>query len=284
MEVRNGQNTLFWHVNWSKFGCVKDVLSDRGCIVMGISEQAVVADVLGNQRRRRRRRHRENILNEVEDEIDSLRSAISQEEDIPLWKQKGGVHARVFSSKKTWLQLRSGSPRCEWSKGIWFIQSTPKYSFLVWVALRERLQTCDRMQMWNIAVNPVCVLCDEANETCSHLFFNCKYSKEVWKDLAGGILQGAFTTEWNQIVGMVSQTTLPPTKRFLLRYTFQATVHALWRERNNRRHREKPQSAGMITRFVDKAIRLKLLMVKGLGKKHFEESLSTWFGTRESRP
>ena len=207
-----------------------------------------------------------------------------QEEDIPLWKQKEGVHARVFSSKKTWLQLRSGSPRCEWSKGIWFTQSTPKYSFLVWVALRERLQTCDRMQMWNIAVNPVCVLCDEANETCSHLFFNCKYSKEVWKDLAGGILQGAFTKEWNYIVGLVSQTTLPPTKRFFLRYTFQATVHALWRERNNRRHREKPQSAGMITRFVDKAIRLKLLMVKGLGKKHFEESLTTWFGTKESRP
>ena len=139
------------------------------------------------------------------------------------------------------------------------------------------------MQMWNTAVNPVCVLCDEANETCSHLFFNCKYSKEVWKELVGGILQGAFTTEWNHLVGMVSQATLPPTKQFLLRYTFQATVHALWRERNNRRHGETPQSAGMITRFVDKAIRLKLLMVKGLGKKHFEESLITWFGTRESR-
>ena len=283
MEVRNGQNTLFWHDNWSKFGCLKEVLGDRGCIVLGISDQAVVADVLGNQRRRRRRRHRENFLNEVEAEIDSLRSAPSIEKDFPLWKQKEGVHAGVFSSKKTWLQLRSGSPRCEWSKGIWFTQSTPKYSFLIWVALRNRLQTCDRMQMWNTAVNPVCVLCDEANETCSHLFFNCKYSKEVWKELVGGILQGAFTTEWNHLVGMVSQTTLPPTKQFLLRYTFQATVHALWRERNNRRHGETPQSAGMITRFVDKAIRLKLLMVKGLGKKHFEESLITWFGTRESR-
>ncbi|CAG7872598.1 unnamed protein product [Brassica rapa] len=100
MEVRNGQNTLFWHDNWSKFGCLKEVLGDRGCIALGILDQAVVADVLGNQRRRRRRRHRENLLNEVEAEIDSLQSAPSLEEDFPLWKQKEGVHAGGLFLKK----------------------------------------------------------------------------------------------------------------------------------------------------------------------------------------
>lgn len=238
----------------------------------------------GDNRRRRHRRYRENILNQVEEEIVTLRSMITHEEDTPLWKQKEGVYTTVFSSKKTWLQLRSARPVCEWSKGIWFQQSTPKFSFLVWVALRQRLQTCDRMQRWSVAVDPVCVLCNAEGETCNHLFFDCKYSTQVWKALVGGILQGAFTSEWNGIVGMVSKATLSPTKHFLLRYAFQATVHALWRERNNRRHGEQPRSADIISKFVDKTIRLKLLSVKGLGHKHFEDGLITWFATRESRP
>lgn len=175
-EVKNGQDTSFWYDTWSKLGRLKYVLGERGIIVMGNSGNAVVADVLGNHRRRR---HRERILNEIEDEIETLRLEPSQDEDIPLWKQKEGIYANMFSSKKTWLQLRTFSSSCEWSRGIWFSQSTPKYSFLVWVALRNRLQTCDRMQMWNGLVNPVCVLCNEANETCSHLFFSCRFSKQI---------------------------------------------------------------------------------------------------------
>lgn len=137
------------------------------------------------------------------------------------------------------------------------------------------------MQRWNAAVNTTCVLCNDTTETCQHLFFDCRYSKKVWKDLAGRILQRGFTTSLNDIVEVISNTRLPPTKLFLIRYTFQATVHVLWRERNGRRHGEQPRSESVITKFVDKTIRLKLFAIKGLGNKHFEESLTTWFATRK---
>lgn len=78
---------------------------------------------------------------------------------------------------------------------------------------------------WNNAVNQTCVLCNEADETYHHLFFSCRYTKQIWKTLVGGILQGTFTTDWNEIIEMISNPTLTPTKTFLLRYTFQATVH-----------------------------------------------------------
>ncbi|XP_013594577.1 PREDICTED: uncharacterized protein LOC106302659 [Brassica oleracea var. oleracea] len=112
-----------------------------------------------------------------------------------------------------------------------------------------------------MAVDPTCVHCNEADETCSHLFFNCNYSKQIWQALVGGILKGAFTTDWNDIVTMVSSDRLPSTKQFLLQYTFQATVHAVWRERNGRRHGEQAKSASLLAKLVDKTIRLKLLMV-----------------------
>ncbi|XP_013589508.1 PREDICTED: uncharacterized protein LOC106297919 [Brassica oleracea var. oleracea] len=137
---------------------------------------------------------------------------------------------------------------------------------------------------WNATANTTCVLCDAADETCRHLFFSCNYSKQIWKSLAGGILQNAFTTSWNDIVEIISNTSLPPMKKFLIRYTFLATVHALWRERNARRHGEQPQTASVITKFVDKTIRLELLSVKRLGQKYLEESLITWFATRDTPP
>lgn len=64
-------------------------MGERGCMVLGISDHAVVADVIGNQRRRR---HRVSILNEVEYEIGNLRLVDNHEEDIPLWKQREGKY------------------------------------------------------------------------------------------------------------------------------------------------------------------------------------------------
>lgn len=101
---------------------------------------------------------------------------------------------------------------------------------------------------------------------------------------SGRYLAKGITTDWNDIVTMVSNNRLPSTEQFLLRYAFQATVHALWRERNGRRHGEQEKPASLLVKIVDKTIRLKLLIVKGKGHKYLEESLSTWFGTRESEP
>lgn len=44
---------------------------------------------------------------------------------------------------KTWLHMRQAQPVCDRSRGVWFSQSTPKYSFMVWVAIWNRLQICD---------------------------------------------------------------------------------------------------------------------------------------------
>lgn len=91
-----------------------------------------------------------------------------------------------------------------------------------------------------------------------------------------------FTIEWFDIIELISNARLRPEKQFLFRYTFQATVHTLWRERNARRHGETSKAESFIIKFVDKTVRLKLLSVQGLGQKYLEEGLITWFGTRES--
>lgn len=278
MEVNNGKQTYFWYDNWSSLGCLKDLLRDGGSIALGIEEHDLVGDVLTSHRRKR---HRFQILNEVENEIDQIRSRANQEEEeVPLWRPPDDKYSKVFSTKKTWLSIRQSQPECGWSKGVWFSQATPKYSFLVWVAIKNRLQTMDRILSWNSAANGVCVLCQEEEETCQHLFFSCKYSSKIWREMIGGILKEAYTTRWTEIIDIISRDRGNPAETFIVRYAFQVLAHSIWRERNGRRHREQPNDEKTLAKMVDKMIRLKLLLVKGRGKKHFDEALMKWLATR----
>lgn len=137
------------------------------------------------------------------------------------------------------------------------------------------------MKHWNIPINTTCVLCNEEEETCSHLFFDCRFSGEIWKKLVGGILANTYTSNWNALKLLLSRSHLPPTETFLFRYVLQATMHTIWRERNARRHGERPKDISCLVRFVDKTMKLKLLSVKGRGHQYLEEGLTKWFGIQE---
>ena len=253
-EVGNGKHTSFWYETWCQLGCLKEVMGDRGFIAIGIENTATVADVL---RTHRRRRHRVRILNEIEDEIDKLRSGSAQDmDDVPLWRSADDKYGATFSSKKTWMRLRVRREVCTWSRGVWFSQATPKYSFMTWIAMRNRMHTGDKMQAWNALINTECVLCHEVQETCQHLFFSCPYSLAVWECLVRGILKEKFTAVWDDIVEIISGSAYPATEMFLLRYSFQAALHNIWWERNARRHGEEPKDARLLSKLVDKTIRL----------------------------
>ncbi|KAF3500257.1 hypothetical protein F2Q69_00044046 [Brassica cretica] len=131
--------------------------------------------------------------------------------------------------------------------------------------MRDRLQTTDRMQHWNIAINTTCVLCNEEQKSVCHLFFGCWFSGQIWRKLIEGLMQDDFITDWNVLKVLQSNLRLNPTKTFIFRYALQATMHTVWTERNARRHGEQPKDIGCLVRFVDKTMRLRLLLVKGMG-------------------
>lgn len=77
-----------------------------------------------------------------------------------------------------------------------------------------------------------------------------------------GLLKEKFTVVWNNIVILISGSSYPPKEMFLIRYSLQAAVHGIWRERNSRRHVEEPKDVRILSKLVDKTIRLHLLAVK----------------------
>lgn len=98
--------------------------------------------------------------------------------------------------------------------------------------------------------------------------------------MVGGILRERFTDHWTEILEVISHAGRDRTEVFIIRYAFQTLAHSIWRERNARKHGEKPIDEKTFSKLVDKMIRLKLLLVKGTGKKYLEDALIKWMATR----
>ena len=135
------------------------------------------------------------------------------------------------------------------------------------------------MTAWNVGIDGSRVLCNQHLETKDHLFFSCSYTSMVWRKLVQNLYRAHFSTDWSTIVEFLSQSGDDRETLFLARYAFQAAIHTLWRERNARKHGETPSSQGTIIKFIDKAVRNRLMSLR---RDHHARALrgayQTWIG------
>ena len=125
------------------------------------------------------------------------------------------------------------------------------------------------MIKWKQSANPSCILCNDPMETRDHLFFECSYSRRVWEALAGGLLLDKFTTRLIEIRKIMAEKEIDKTKRFLIRYVFQNTLHSIWRERNSRKHGENPSIPEKLVRMIDKNIRNRMSAISREGDERY---------------
>ena len=210
---------------------------------MGIPLNATVEDC----RDHRRRHHRVTLLNRVEIEIEKYKASLVQEEDMSLWKNEDGRYKKIFSTRETWKMIREKYQFCDWYKAVWFKYATPKFSFILWIAMNGRLSTGERMRGWNVNVDTSCALCQEPMETMKHMFFECYYSAQIWETLVKGVMRDEYTWDWERLIRLLSGgSDWNRVKLFIMRYVFQSTVDTIWRERNLRRHGESPSPSTAI--------------------------------------
>lgn len=169
---------------------------------MGIKLNDTVEKAINSHRRRR---HREEIFNTIEEEILTLRlRSLNHNEDVCLWKAGDNIYKADFSSKTTWNLIRVEQAKVNWYKGIWFPCNTPRYFFMAWIAVQNRLPTGDRILTCNVPTSTACSLCSEPLETRNHLFYKCKYSEEVWKNLTNKLLSVHYTNDWEEIIRLLT--------------------------------------------------------------------------------
>jgi hypothetical protein len=158
---------------------------------------------------------------------------------------------RIYMSSDTWNALRKKKPEVIWWSLIWFPYAIPKQAFLLWLAVRNRLTTGDRLLVWGYKGDTQCGFCRHGLESRDHLFFRCSFSSRIWKNCMQRCNIENPDIDWLNVMDTGCRQW--KTKRMwgvLCRLVLQSAVYHLWRARNEIKHNGCPKTEEQVLRSI----------------------------------
>lgn len=74
-----------------------------------------------------------------------------------------------------------------WSFPVWQAGVISKVAAFLWLALKAKVLTCDRLTRRGIRVLSCCYLCGKEYETLDHLLLHWLYARSIWQQANGGL-------------------------------------------------------------------------------------------------
>ncbi|GJZ02308.1 RNA-directed DNA polymerase, eukaryota, reverse transcriptase zinc-binding domain protein [Tanacetum coccineum] len=196
--------------------------------------------------------------------------------DIFLWKTKDGKIVN-YTTNKAWKDRRNTSDKVNWHDFVWFTNCTPKHSFTMWVVVQNRLTTQERLIEWYPDKKMECLFCGRCPDSLNHLFFECKFTKEIWCKVKTIAEINSMPDKWKDIVNLMSvKKHNKSIKNVLVRLILAACVYFIWTERNKRHFTTQKQSCKDMIENVVYHIRLKLASLNVKRTEHVEEISRKW--------
>ncbi|XP_052623753.1 uncharacterized protein LOC128129113 [Lactuca sativa] len=259
--VGNGRNTSLWHDWWHPIGILCTIIPRREWISNGLSDSALVCDVLQFDSYSWPVEWVNKFLGLTEAPMFCIDSNLN---DVVGWRDKGGI-CRKFSCKQVWNDLNNFGDIVPWYDLVWYNNCIPRNSFILWLAVLNRLKTRDRVRGWEVAGNLLCPFCDNMPDSHNHLFFNCEYSSRIWKYFCSKVGLNLSAVEWNDLIFMLSSMLkLKTGENLIIKCMIASCVSHIWRERNSRLFGSSIISVEGIIASIENEIRLKLM---GLRKR-----------------
>lgn len=129
---------------------------------------------------------------------------LSSEDDTHSWRFTGSGE---FSTKSAYKAFFHGSVSFEPWKRIWKTWSPPKCKIFLWLAVRNRCWTADRLARRGLPHPEQCALCDQEDEDINHILISCVFAREFWfrlftrlgyDDRAPGTQEKSFSEWWRK--------------------------------------------------------------------------------------
>ena len=113
-------------------------------------------------------------------------------------------------------------------------------------------KTCDNTKQKNNK-SPLCDICQKANETIIHAFYECKNKKKIWKTFEPIIKKLNIKTENNPLQNILSLNTInteKKTRKVIMTNT--AILNEIWKAQNLFKHETKKISTENIISNIKK--------------------------------
>lgn len=143
-------------------------------------------------------------------------------------------------------------------ENVWKAKVEGKVKFFLWLWLRNRNWTADRLSSRGIACNPTCCLCDQEPESAAHLLINCSFSKEVWAtiapsnaSLANACSQATSVRSWWAKVNLCT----PKAQRVETVVLACYTLWNVWKERGRRIFEGKAMNVAVLVQHIREEVK-----------------------------
>nr|GEU86161.1 hypothetical protein [Tanacetum cinerariifolium] len=168
----------------------------------------------------------------------------------------------TFSVQRVWETIRPRDNEVPWYDLVWFSSCIPRHAVHMWLIIKKRLKTHDALSSWDVAagLTVVCPLCKTQPNTHEHLFFDCRFSHQIWSRVKQNVGLSASGSSLDFIVSIL----MPIAKRksfksCIGKLTLAATAYFVWQKRNLRLFKISKRSIQEVVDCVMSSVRLKLL-------------------------
>ncbi|XP_022032476.1 uncharacterized protein LOC110933568 [Helianthus annuus] len=198
-----------------------------------------------------------------------------------VWKdsQSNNTH---FSSGWVWNNIRRCDQEVPWVDLVWFAQCIPRHSFHLWLVIKNKLKTQDRMGIWDMgsATNlnlMCCPLCRYNKDSRDHLIFECPFAMQVWNKVKDIAYMDSVDASWASIMAWFEQrASSKSSKTIVSKLVVAAAAYFVWQERNNRLFSQNHQPSSKIADIVLQTVRFKLMTFRARRRSKNPFQLERW--------
>ncbi|KAL0431820.1 UNVERIFIED_CONTAM: hypothetical protein Sradi_0808000 [Sesamum radiatum] len=140
-------------------------------------------------------------------------------------------NVKGLDMSKAYEYFRPKLTRQLWKTAIWKAFIPSKYSFILWLGLRGRLATRDRLAF--LQEEHPCSFCINTMESASHLLFACPFSVHVWTDIRQWLgITRHMSTLPSAVKWLKKKKTGSSVQNKVRAIALACTVYSFWRHRN----------------------------------------------------
>ncbi|XP_028119112.1 uncharacterized protein LOC114316616 [Camellia sinensis] len=260
-KLGNGENVFLWHDNWHPFGSLLLRYGPRILYDTNLPDNSKVSSIISNDSWNWPFPNSWEIQEWIAATPPSLKPSIDSP-DIPVWSLTTDGSFSIYSAWDCW---RDKGPKVTWSNLIWGPPVIPRVSFIVWLAIHERLNTGDRLQIFGLLTSPSCPLCCAPEESHSHLFFRCHYSSRIWAVIQAKCNSHWPSLPWLELVEFATKSINGKSlKSVIMKLSFLCTIYHIWMERNSRIFSKVFKPEEVVTNSIIQMVRGRLLSMENV--------------------
>ncbi|XP_019242423.1 PREDICTED: uncharacterized protein LOC109222532 [Nicotiana attenuata] len=178
---------------------------------------------------------------------------------------EAGINLEEILEKKhltinsIYKMLRKDHQKVHWRKLVCNNGGMPKWNFILYMALLDKLSTRDRLARWGVINETLCPMCKVEEESMEHLFFKCSFTAGIWSKILQWMGIARQPMGWSQEVDRAcSNAKSTSTNSEIYRIALASCVYQVWQERNYRIFQAKQKPEGLL-------IKQAIQMISGRG-------------------